>query len=789
MLKRNQDTQLLVPPTGLPEDFQPTPASGLTSEQAHALEKAGKGNKTRDASLKPLWKIFFSNLFTLFNLLNIALALCLVAVHSYRNMMFLGVVISNTLIGTIQEVRARNTVRKLRLLNPSQIRTLRDGQETLLPPDRLVEGDLVILSRGSQVPADAVVLDGHGAVDESMLTGESLPISKKNGDLVMSGTFVTEGEIRVQLLYVGHESYVNRLTREARKINPPKSALMQDLNKLTRIFSMILVPLGGLLFVSQHYLSHLPLEKAVPQSVAAMVGMIPEGLILLTSVALAVGVVRLGRKGALVQELYGIETLSRADILCLDKTGTLTTGKMQLADMVPMETDKVGLNTAAARILSAFPEDDTSTFQALRASVSPSSEHPDAVLPFSSDRKCSCAVFGKSSLIFGAPSFVMRQGYDRIREKVETWSDQGYRVLLLAEGGPANLPELPEVKRVLGLVLLQDQVREAAEQTLAYFREEDVQVKIISGDDPHTVAAIARRLNLPGADRFLDTSGLTDGQLREAAVNYTVFGRVTPHQKKELVLALQQAGHSIAMTGDGVNDIPALKAADCSIAMAGGADAARNVAQLTLLTSDFSLLPDIVLEGRRVVNNITRSASLFLIKTLYSFLLTLLLIFLPATYPFQPVQLTVISSFTIGIPAFFLSLEKNRERIRGHFLKTILRNAMPGGICVTLCACLCMLMENFGWSVELGSTMATICAGGIGLMALLQVAWPLNLYRGLLIACMAGCMSVVFLFFGKLIFFTPLDSVHALIFVGLMVFSFIMMQLLIRLLYRHFPVE
>ena len=773
-------------PSGIPDGFQETGPEGLSAAEAASRERAGKSNKVRDTASRSVLQILSSNLLTFFNFLNIALALCLVLVRSYRNMLFLGVVISNTVIGTVQELRARRTVKKLQLMQPSLVTCIRDGEQVRLQPAELVQGDRIILSRGDQVPADAIVLSGNGAADESMLTGESHDILKHSGDWVLSGTFVTQGQLTVQLVHVGNSSYAARLTQIARNIRPPKSALMMDLTRLTHILSMILVPLGILLFCRQYFLKGTELTVAVPQAVAAMVGMIPEGLILLTSVALAVGVVRLGRRGALVQELYGIETLSRADILCLDKTGTLTTGRMHLDRIVPLAADEEELRSALSRVTAAFPEDDTPTFSAIRASAAPSDEHPDATLPFSSEHKCSVSRFGDKVYLLGAPSFVMRSRYGGdVQTQCEACATEGYRVLLLAEGEDWSGEDLPEAGRVLGLVLLLDEVRPEAVPALNYFREEGVEVKIISGDDPRTVKAAASQVGLEG--EWVDTSTLSDDEIAQAALRCTIFGRVTPDRKRQLVLAMQANGHHVAMTGDGVNDIPAMKAADCSIAMASGADAARKAAQLTLVNSDFAVLPDVVAEGRRVVNNITRSASLFLIKTLYSFALALLLIFLPAAYPFQPIQLTIVSSFTIGIPAFFLSLEANHERIRGHFLKTILKNAAPGAVCVTVCACFSMIMENFGWTPELGSTISTLSAAGVGLLALLYVSWPLNLYRGLLIAVMAGCLSCAFLFFGHVFFLVPLSPLNMLILAGLTVLSAIFMTLQHRWIAAHYP--
>ncbi|MGN0747497.1 MAG: HAD-IC family P-type ATPase, partial [Aristaeellaceae bacterium] len=615
-------------PDALPEDWLETPASGLTEAEAQARHEAGQGNVMRGGRGKTVGQILRENLLTLFNGLNLALAVCLALVGSWRNMLFLGVVVSNTLIGTVQELRARKTIRKLQVLNAPTAHVLREGRERACRPEELVQGDLVILRAGDQVVADAVTVSGVGAANEALLTGESDAVSKRRGDWLLSGSYLCEGRLTAQLVRVGNDSYAARLTRSARAIKRPKSALMTDLNKLIRLVSILLVPLGLLLFAKQFFLEGALLTDAVPSAVAAMIGMIPEGLVLLVSLAMAAGVVKLGRQGALVQELYGIETLARVDTLCLDKTGTITTGEMTVERLIPVATDDAGLRAALARFLGGFDQ-PSGTLGALRACVTPGRETPVMVLPFSSARKKSAAAFADgTTLILGAPEYVLGEGAEGpLLEKCRTYAAEGLRVLILGESG-AELTErdAPPAERVLGVILMSDCIRPHAEETLRYFREQGVTVKVISGDDPRTASSIARRVELPGWDSWVDVSTLDDAALRDACQRYTVFGRVTPDRKKLLVEALKQAGHSVAMTGDGVNDIPALKAADCSIAMAGGADAAKHAAQLTLMQSDFSALPQVVLEGRRVVNNVTRAASLFLVKTLYSFAVTVLLL-------------------------------------------------------------------------------------------------------------------------------------------------------------------
>ena len=737
-------------PSALPEDFTLTPPSGLTDAQAAERPR----NEMSRQSGKSTPQIILGNLLSLFNLLNIGLAVCLALVGSWRNMLFLGVVVSNLAIGTVQELRARRTIRRLQLLNAPVAHVIRGGEERSCRPDALVKGDLVILRTGDQVVADAVMIDGLGAANESLLTGESASVPKRPGDWLMSGSYVTEGRLTAQLVRVGDDSYAAQLTRAAREIRRPKSALMTDLNRLIRWISCILVPAGLLLFLKQHFLLRIPLAHAVPASVAAMIGMIPEGLMLLTSVAMAVGVVRLGRRNTLVQELCGIETLAHADVLCLDKTGTLTTGRMSVTRLMPIGTDEEGLHCALARFLGAF-EIASGTLEALRRTVLPGTEEPVAVLPFSSTRKCSAASFADGmTYMLGAPAFVLGDRYEgKVRELAEEASATGARVLVLAQAhGLIREEQVPPVSRVLGLCILSDELRGNAADTLAYFRGQGVTVKIISGDDPRTASAIGQRVGLDGYDRWVDASAVPGQDWSSACEQYTVFGRVTPEQKRQIIQALKARGHSVAMAGDGVNDIPALKAADCSIAMAGGSDAAKHAAQLTLLDADFASMPLVVGEGRRVIGNVTRTASLFLVKTLYSLALTLLLLAIPATYPFQPIQLTLVSALTIGAPSFALALEGNRDRIRGAFLQTVLLRAVPGAAAVTVCAMLSMLTSRFGWSREITSTLATLSAGCVGLMALCTVCWPFTRLRAAVTLAMAAAFAMAVLFFGNVFF-------------------------------------
>ena len=734
-------------PVDLPADFVPTESGGLTAAQAARRAEAGQANRqTRDPG-KSTGQIVAENLFTLFNLLNFALAICLALVGSWRNMLFLGVVFSNTLIGTVQSIRARQTLNKLRLLQTRNAHPIRDGQEIECPPDELVLGDLVVLRAGEQLPADAIVREGRCAADESLLTGESEPVVRQEGDWLMSGSFLTEGKVTAQLAAVGDDSYAARLMRSARVIRTPKSELMTELNRLVSLVSRILVPIGILLFCREYFLQHAPIQQAVPEAVAAMIGMIPEGLILLTSVALLAGVVKLGKRQTLVQELFGIESLARVDVLCVDKTGTLTTGEMTLDETIPMEADEAELNAAAARFLGAF-EAASGTLRALADAIPAAENTALATLPFSSARKKSAASFSDgTTLILGAPSFVL----DAVPARVTEASEQGYRVLALAEAeGAISGTELPPVRRCLGLFLLRDTLRPSVKDTLAWFSREGVSVRVLSGDDPRTVSAVARTLELPGADRIADCSLLSDDELRAAAADKVIFGRLTPARKQILVEALKAEGHSVAMTGDGVNDIPSLKAADCSIAIGGGAEATEHAAQIVLLDRDFNSLPAVVAEGRRVIGNITRTASLYLVKTLYSFVLGLIMVFLPLRYPFQPIHLTLISALSIGTPSFFLALEPSAERASGHFLKRILLRAVPGALAVVCCAIASMILSHCGTGHTVAATMAAVAAGWIGLANLALTCRPFTRLR------VAVCIAMVIGYVGALAFLPKL---------------------------------
>ena len=747
----------------LPENLVRTPPAGLTSAEAEERRRQGKGNQHGADPGKSFLQVLFGNLFTLFNLLNCCLAAALIWVGAYRNLLFMGVVISNALIGTVQEIRTRRTIRKMQLLSESPVQVLRDGEPRQEKAGRLVEGDLVILRAGDQVPADALVVDGIGAANESLITGESRAVPKEAGSLLLSGSYISEGRFTCQLVFVGEESYVSRLQKIAKRVRPPRSRLMHDMKRLVRIASYLMLPIGAALFYRLYAVRHVPLQGAVPSAVAAMIGMLPEGLILLTSTALMAGVMKLSRKGTMVRELYSIESLARVDTLCLDKTGTLTSGKMTLEEVVPQECGREEIARALSRFLGGV---DTSgpTMTAVSLAFPAGTETPVASLPFSSERKYSAASFADGvTYAAGAPSFLLGELFTpALREKCDAWSSGGLRVLCLVRcGGTIRDRKLPGIERLMGFLLLRDEIRPGCEETLRYFESQHVQIKILSGDDPRTVSAIAKRVGVPGADRCADVSFLGPDtpkeEVRALAEANTVFGRVTPQGKCLLVEALQAAGRTVAMTGDGVNDIPAMKAADCSIAMGSGSDAARRAAQLTMLSDDYSTLPQVVGEGRRVINNIGRTASLFLVKTLYSFALSLVMLFLPATYPFRPIQLSLISSLTVGIPSFFLAFEPNYTPVRGDFLRTVFRRALPAAFAVTAAGVTAALLEGT-FSPEVCSTMATLAAGFAGLVMLLSVCIPFPKLRFWVVTLSAAAFFLCVLLWGHVFYLVPLTT-------------------------------
>ena len=740
---------------------------GLTSEEVRAAQAAGKVNADATVKTRSYGSIFRSNICTLFNLINVILAVFVFLTGSYKNMLFMLVIVINTIIGIVQEIRSKITTDRLSIVVAANVEVMRDGKLQKIPIDELVLGDVMRLGRGNQIPTDSVVLEGECKTDESLLTGESRLIPKHAGDQLYSGSFINAGIVWARVEKVGADNYAAQITNEAKQNKAINSEIMTSLNKIIKYVSIFMFPVGLLLFANEYLLHHVELDPAILSTVSAMVGMIPEGLILLASTVMAVAVVRLARHQVLVQQLYCIETLARVDVLCLDKTGTITTGGMEVSGLVPLDVpDSEPKEQELSKIVAslvASDEDPNDTARAIQEYFGLAKEgkqkaeqaipptdllKPTRVIPFSSDTKWSGAAFANGeAYVMGAAQFVLEKNASalaQIKDALDTYATDA-RVLLVArvEGFDANGAIEGEVTP-LGFVCLRDQIRSTAAQTIAYFKEQGVKLKVISGDDPHTVSGIAQKVGIEGADRFVDATTLkTDQDIASAIKSYNVFGRVRPEQKKAFVLALQAEGHTVAMTGDGVNDVLALKASDCSVAMASGSDAARNVAQLVLVDNDFASMPAVVAEGRRSINNLQRSASLFLVKTLLSITAAFLFIFLPWQYPFVPIQLTLISAFTIGLPSFVLALEPNKDLVRGHFLPNAVVHSIPGAVCAVVSIVVLTIVGNeaIGLDYRQVSTLCVMVVALLGIMLVIKLSIPFTPLRwGLLVVVIGGLL-------------------------------------------------
>lgn len=712
---------------------------GLTQAEVEARIADGQVNAIQDSSNRSVKDIVMGNTLTFFNFINVVLLALVLSVRSYKNMLFIFIIIANTLIGIFQEIKAKITLDKLKILTVSHVDVIRDGVKKSVTVSELVKDDVILLKSGGQIPADGVILDGEVDVNESLLTGESDSIHKTCGSKVLSGSFVTSGKAMCLLTEVGHDCYMEKLSSEAKQFKRYKTELQRNLDTILKFISIIIVPLGIILFAKQYWISGSTYEQAALDTVAAVLGMIPEGLVLLTSVALALGAVRLARRSTLVRELFCIETLARVDTLCLDKTGTITEGHLCVQGEESVKED-IDLEQLMGRMVGALG-DENETFQALRQHYKRNqSVNTKLVLPFSSERKFSGVVFeGEGTYLMGAYQFIFPQADPAVLEKIAEYASQGLRVLTVAHS-PNEMTDytLAEGFEIVGFVFMTDVVRKNAPDILGYFEEQGVDLKVISGDDPVTVAAIAARAGLKDADKYIDATTIhTDEEMEDAILKYSVFGRVTPKQKQQMVRLLKQNGRTVAMTGDGVNDVLALKDADVSIAMASGSEAAKNTANLVLLNSDFASLPHIVNEGRRVINNIKAAASMFLIKTGFSVLTALLTIIVGQNYPFQPIQLSVINGCAVAIPTMLLQLEPSFQKVNKHFFREVLRMSMPAAITITA---MITIINNIGHSIgtprEMLSTVCVLATGWVYLITLRQVYSPMTGYRKFVIYLM-----------------------------------------------------
>ena len=724
--------------------YNPEYKKGLTSQQVQEHRLHGWLNRSVEPPSKTTKEIIHENVFTYFNLIFAILAVLLILVGSFRDLTFLPVIIANTLIGIIQEIRAKQVLDKLTMLNAPHATVVRDGKKSVIDAEELVIDDIVIFKAGNQVCADAVVSAGEVQVNESLLTGESDEITKRRGDKLMSGSFIVSGQCHARLDRVGEDSYISKLTLQAKQMQSgEQSEMIRSLDKLVKWVGVAIIPIGLVLFSQAFFFQHDGFRESVTSMIAAVIGMIPEGLYLLASVALAVSSIRLAQKKVLLHDMKCIETLARVDVLCVDKTGTITENTMKVQDVIETEeydSDTMApLRTMLSDFSAAMTRDNITMAAMKEYFTNGSGKKPVSKTGFSSATKYSSVTFEDGAYVLGAPEFVLKEKYGVYAEEITEHASTGARVLVFGsyddevDGKPLDHGITP-----LGFVLLANPIREAAKETFEYFAEQGVEVKVISGDNPVTVSKVARQAGIKNADRYVDASELeNERELEKAVLNNTVFGRVTPDQKRKFVRILKQAGHTVAMTGDGVNDVLALKDADCSIAMASGSDAAAQASQLVLLESDFSCMPQVVLEGRRVVNNIQRSASLFLVKNIFSFLLSLISVVFMFTYPLEPSQISLISMFTIGIPAFFLALEPNKNIIKGHFLTNVFLKALPAAITDALAVgALVIFGRTFGVDSTDISTAATMLLAIVGFMILYKISAPMNKIRA---AILAGC--------------------------------------------------
>lgn len=776
------------PPRPQIPPLEADPAVGLTAAQVEQRVEAGLDNRAVESPTRSEKQIVRDNIFTFFNLVFLVLALCLALVGSFANMTFLGVAIANTVIGIVQQIRSKRTVDKLTLVAAHKVRCVRDGQARMVPSEELVRDDIVQFTSGEQICADAVVVSGSAQANEALITGEAEPVAKQPGDVLRSGSFLTAGRCTARLTHVGAESYASKLSTEARRggHKVAKGEMMRSLDKLIQGIGIALIPMGVVMFIKQFVLLDLPLRDSVEATVAALIGMIPEGLYLLTSVALAVSMIRLAQRKVLAQDMNCIETLARVDVLCVDKTGTITETRMEAAEpeLLSPDTWPADRVNTALRSFYRGTEPDNDTAEALVRRFG-KKEGPvwrrTGTVPFNSAYKWSAAAFDRQgALVIGAPEFVAGDRYAEIAEKAEPYLQKGIRVLLAAHCDA--LPDAktgldPDTLQFVALLPVTNRIRPEAPETFRYFAKQGVAVKVISGDNPMAVSEVARQAGIPGAENYVDAAELTtDAELAEAAGRCTVFGRVTPAQKRKLVKALQAQGHTVAMTGDGVNDVLALKDADCGIAMASGAQAASQVAQLVLMESDFSGLPAVVAEGRRVINNIQRSASLYLVKNIFSFLLTFVTLFVTMPYPLQPLQLTLLSAVTIGIPSFVLALEPNHEMVHGKFILNVIRAALPGGLTDLL---LVLGVQAFVYVFELPyetlTTVTTVLLLAVGLAVLWDVCKPFTLAHGALWGTMTVLAVAGIAIFGDLLGMVKLDAKGILV---LIVFLLLVVQTL-----------
>lgn len=731
------------------ERYNPQVKTGLNYDQVLKRQEEKLVNVVESKNTKTYRAIIFGNLFSFFNLLCLLVAVALISVGAWGDCLFMFIVLANTLIGMIQEIKAKKTIEKISLVSSPTALVIRDKMESKIPVSELVLDDIMILQTGKQICADSIVLEGTVEVNESLLTGESVAVKKTKGDILYSGSFVVGGKCYAKVDKVGNDTYTAKLAAQAKQYKKPKSELMGTLNTIITIIGIIIIPLSILMFKNNYDLlgSDNSTAEIIRRTAGSMIGMIPAGMFLLTSMALAVGVIKLAKKRTLVQDLYSIEMLARTDVLCLDKTGTITDGTMKVSNVIQIKTDmKHTLDHLVGSMLTAL-DDNNQTSRALITHFGYSKDMTAShVLPFNSTRKMSGVTFTNGeTYVFGAPEYVLKTKNAQVDNLVKTYASKGFRVLLFAQcDGTLKDDKIPPKREPVAIVVIEDHIREDAMETIAWFKENGVDIKIISGDNPITVSEVSRRVGVDNADRYISLEGLSQQQVIDAADNYTIFGRVSPEQKCILVKALKAKGHKVAMTGDGVNDILALKEADCSVAMASGSEATRLVSNLVLLDSNFSSMPSVVAEGRRVINNIQKSSSLFLMKTIYTILLSTFYIIIGQLYPFTTRQVLLLETLVIGVPSFFLALQPNNEKIKGKFLSNLLSKSLPGALILFINVVACYLFDLALGTDGQFQTMASLAITFVGLLVLFRLCKPFDVFRGIMFACMVTlCVAIL----------------------------------------------
>lgn len=745
---------------------------GLSLAQVSQRKKEGLCNQCDNTNTKTYAQIFHDNIFTLFNLINAILAGFIMLTGSFRNLLFLGVVFSNIILGTFQEIRAKRTLDKISLIVAMKVCVIREGKKQWIAMDEVVLDDIIFVKSGSQIIADSIVVHSELEVDESLLTGESDSIIKKEGDFLYSGSFVVGSSAYTRVEKVGSENFAAQMVKDAKKQMRHPSQLRDSLNNIIKYIGVAIIPLGLLLFVKHYFIAQESIQTSILSISAALIGMIPEGLVILTSIALAVGTIHLAKHKTLVQELFCLETLARVDVLCLDKTGTITEGKMEVDHFHALQTfDEKEVFGNLMRVL----QDDNATITAMSEYYEQkTSLHEEKIISFTSKKKYSGVVFAEKTYFMGAYEFLVKERKKEHVAMMETFASQGYRVITLVQSDEKEEEKVIANNEVIGFLLLLDKIRDSANATLQYFRAQGVAIKVISGDHPISVSQVAKRAGLEGYEHYVDATTLyTDVDIKAAVRKYNVFGRVTPKQKKAMIMALKEEGHIVGMSGDGVNDVLAFKEANISIAMASGSDVAKASANLVLLDSNFDALPYVLYEGRRVINNVQRVATLFLTKTIFSILLSLLTLLVAFRYPFIPIHLTFVSTLTIGIPAFFLAIEPNRNRVEKNFIEQVLKISLPAAISVIACILYIYISSLFvPMSDDLISQLALIVISINGLIVLTKVAKPYTKLRVVLVVLIYALVINGLLFGGRFFAFCAIDFMqtwyHIVVFVGIL---------------------